>query len=169
MKLIYFNDILYSITYIYYSIVKSLESINAQALSRSLLTSICSIFFFMFERSYERTYVSFFSDLCADVMNFTAASFSFEIKSMGQLPLCFISILGINILSSVSVKKGCRRASAAVILSSGSFWSIFRNKSASFAFSRSKSGPVKTKSHYLFRVMISCPVLAIKRCRLKMM
>ena len=75
----------------------------------------------MFDRSYERTDVSFFSDFSADVINLTAASFSLEIKSIGQLPLCFINIFGMYILSSASVKKGCRRASAADILNYGYF------------------------------------------------
>ena len=56
--------------------------------------SSCSILRFIFDLSYERTDVSFFYDLSADVMNFTAASFSLEIKSIGQLPLCFIIIFG---------------------------------------------------------------------------
>lgn len=120
----------------------------------------------MLDLSYERTDVSFFSDFKADVMNLTAASFSFDIKSIGQLPLCFIIILGIYILSSASVKYGCFNAYAADILNYGSFWSIFLSKSTSFGLSRSYSGPVNTKSHYLFTVIIYCPVFPKNKCLL---
>ncbi len=140
-----------------------------QTPNNSLLMSICSIFFFMLERSYDRTKVSFFYDFSVEVINFTAAQFQFEIKSVGQLPLCFINILGMNILSSFYVKYGCLKASAAVILDQGSFCNIFLSRSTSLLFSLSNQGPVNTKSHYRFIEMISCAVFPIKRCLLKMM
>lgn len=74
-----------------------------QAFNNNLFTSICYIFRLIVERSYVLTIDSFFSDL-AIVMNLTAASFSLEMSSTGQLPLCFIKIFGIYILSSESVK-----------------------------------------------------------------
>ena len=48
----------------------------------------------MLDRSYDRTIVSFFYDFWVDVMNLTAASFSLEMRSIGQLPLCLIRIFG---------------------------------------------------------------------------
>lgn len=106
----YYN-LSFELIYIY-----KVYKIENQTPNNSLLMSICSIFFLMFERSYDRTKVSFFYDFNVDVINFTAASFSFEIKSVGQLPLCFINIFGMNILSSFYVKYGCLKASAADIL-----------------------------------------------------
>lgn len=96
-----------------------------------MFTSICYSFFLIVDLSYVRTIDYFLSDLPAIVMNLTAASFSFDISYTGQLPLCFIKILGTYILSSESVKYGCLSASAAEILNSGCFCNILRNRSTS--------------------------------------
>jgi hypothetical protein len=120
----------------------------SQAFSKRRLTSSCSIFLLIEARSYDFT-IDYFLSFDAVVMNLTAASFSFEIKSTGQLPLCFIKILGTYILSSESVKYGCLSAYAAEILSSGSFCSIFLRRSTS---------KIK-KKHYIWDLV--CQILAL--------